>query len=84
MKVGRKTKPMYDILNWNTLESIFNEIESFGVFFIIEISLEIEQSLRFLLENNGLHPCLATGKRERERERERERGQCYKFFLKGI
>ena len=51
-----------------TLESIFNEIESFGFFFIIEISLEIEQSLRFLLENNGLHPCLATGKRERERE----------------
>ena len=34
------------------MESIFNEIESFGVFFIIEISLEIEQSLRFLLENN--------------------------------
>ena len=45
--------------------------------FFIEISLEIEQSLRFLLEKNGPHPCLATGKRERDR------GQCYRTFFEG-
>ena len=47
--------------------------------FFIEISLEIEQSLRFLLEKNGLHPCLATGKRERETE-----VNAIELFLKGI